>query len=182
MPASPTTFRSSLAVYRRLLGYVRPFIGAFAVSIFGYLLVASAQPMQAALLKFFVDGLIHPEGAVLPGVALVGGMKVLYAVPLMLVLIAVWQGVGTYLGNYFIAKVSMGVVDTLRRALFDTLLRLPNRYFDQQNSGYLISRITYNVTMVTGAATDAIKVVIREGLDRHFSVRLPALDELETHS
>jgi subfamily B ATP-binding cassette protein MsbA len=164
MPASPTTFKSSLAVYLRLLGYVRPFIGAFAVSIFGYLLVASAQPMQAALLKFFVDGLIHPEGAVLPGVAFVGGMKVLYAVPLMLVLIAVWQGVGTYLGNYFIAKVSMGVVDTLRRALFDTLLRLPNRYFDQNNSGHLISRITYNVTMVTGAATDAIKIVIREGL------------------
>jgi subfamily B ATP-binding cassette protein MsbA len=41
---------------------------------------------------------------------------------------------------------------------------LPNRYFDNHNSGHLISRITYNVTMVTGAATDAIKVVIREGL------------------
>jgi subfamily B ATP-binding cassette protein MsbA len=52
----------------------------------------------------------------------------------------------------------------LRRALFDSLLRLPNTYFDQHNSGHLISRITYDVTMVTGAATDAIKVVIREGL------------------
>ncbi|MBD1317942.1 ABC transporter transmembrane domain-containing protein, partial [Francisella tularensis] len=31
-------------------------------------------------------------------------------------------------------------------------------------SGHLISRITFNVTMVTGAATDAIKVVIREGM------------------
>lgn len=41
---------------------------------------------------------------------------------------------------------------------------LPNRYFDSHNSGHLISRITFNVTMVTGAATDAIKVVIREGL------------------
>jgi hypothetical protein len=47
--------------------------------------------------------------------------------------------------------------------LFDSLLRLPNHYFDQQNSGHLISRITYDVTMVTGAATEAIKVVIREG-------------------
>lgn len=41
---------------------------------------------------------------------------------------------------------------------------LPNRYFDTHSSGHLISRITFNVTMVTGAATDAIKVVIREGL------------------
>jgi subfamily B ATP-binding cassette protein MsbA len=56
------------------------------------------------------------------------------------------------------------VVHDLRCALFDNLLTLPNRYFDNHNSGHLISRITYNVTMVTGAATDAIKVVIREGL------------------
>ena len=59
----------------------------------------------------------------------------------------------------------MGVErEDLRLALFGNLLTLPNRYFDENNSGHLISRITYNVTMVTGAATDAIKVVIREGL------------------
>ncbi len=52
----------------------------------------------------------------------------------------------------------------LRVQLFNNLLVLPNRYFDNHNSGHLISRITFNVTMVTGAATDAIKVVIREGL------------------
>jgi subfamily B ATP-binding cassette protein MsbA len=55
-------------------------------------------------------------------------------------------------------------VHDLRVELFNKLLVLPNRYFDTHNSGHLISRITFNVTMVTGAATDAIKVVIREGL------------------
>lgn len=56
------------------------------------------------------------------------------------------------------------MVHDLRTALFDNLLTLPNRYFDLNNSGHLVSRITFNVTMVTGAATDAIKVVFREGL------------------
>jgi subfamily B ATP-binding cassette protein MsbA len=60
--------------------------------------------------------------------------------------------------------VTLGLVQDLRIALFNRLLVLPNRYFDNNNSGHLISRITYNVTMVTGAATDAIKVVIREGM------------------
>ena len=32
------------------------------------------------------------------------------------------------------------------------------------STGYLISRITYNVGSVTGAATDALKVMVREGL------------------
>lgn len=73
-------------------------------------------------------------------------------------------GPGSFLGNYFLAKVSLSLVHDLRVALFNKLLVLPNRYFDNHNSGHLISRITFNVTMVTGAATDAIKVVIREGL------------------
>ncbi len=86
------------------------------------------------------------------------------AVPVMIVLIAIWQGLGSYLGNYFMSKVSLGLVHDLRLALFDSMLRLPNHYFDRHNSGHLISRITFNVTMVTAAATDAIKIVIREGL------------------
>lgn len=147
-----------------MLSYVRPFIGWFAISLLGFMIFASAQPMMAAVLKFFVDGLNAPEAATIEGVPLISGMSSLYAVPLLLVGIAAWQGIGTFLGNYFISRVSLGLVDRLRRALFDNLMRLPNRYFDQHNSGHLISRITYNVTMVTGAATDAIKTVVREGL------------------
>lgn len=159
-PAAKTSFR----IYLRLLSYVRPFVGWFAISLLGFMIFASAQPMMAGVLKFFVDGLTEPDGAVLQGVPLLSGVSLLYAVPLMLVGIALWQGIGTFLGNYYIARVSLGLVDHLRRALFDSLLHLPNGYFDQHNSGHLISRITYNVTMVTGAATDAIKTVVREGL------------------
>ena len=158
----PTT---SLRIYLRLLGYVRPYIGMFALSLLGYMIFASAQPMMAAVMKYFVDGLNDPAKAVLDAaVPVLGGMELMHGVPLMLVLIAAWQGVGAYLGGYYLSRVSLGLIHDLRRALFDSLLRLPNSYFDQQNSGHLISRITYNVTMVTGAATDAIKTVVREGL------------------
>ena len=150
--------QSSLKVYLRLLKYVVPYWGAFAVSIIGFLLFASSQPMLAHMLKLFLDGLQNPEHATLLGVPMI------YGVPLLIVLIALYQGIGSFLGNYYLAKVARGVVHDLRCALFDNLLTLPNRYFDSHNSGHLISRITYNVTMVTGAATDAIKVVIREGL------------------
>jgi subfamily B ATP-binding cassette protein MsbA len=150
--------QSSLKVYLRLLRYVLPYWSAFALSIIGFLLFASSQPMLAHMLKYFLDGLQSPDGADLLGISLV------HAVPLAIVLIAIYQGIGSFLGNYYLAKVARGVVHDLRCALFDNLLTLPNRYFDNHNSGHLISRITYNVTMVTGAATDAIKVVIREGM------------------
>lgn len=156
--------QSTLAIYFRLLTYVKPYIGLFLLSILGFLIFASTQPMLAYILKYFVDGLANPEASLFPGNAYLGHLQLLQAVPLMIVAIAAWQGVGSFLGNYFLARVSLGLVHDLRVVLFNKLLELPNRYFDKTNSGHLISRITFNVTMVTGAATDAIKVVIREGM------------------
>jgi len=164
MPRASTPTVSSLRIYLRLLGYLRPLLGLFAVSIVGYLMFASSQPMLAGILKYFVDGLNAGKGATQHAVPLLGDLELIYAVPLLLLLAVTWQGLGSFLGNYYLSRVSLGLVDDLRRALFDSLLRLPNTYFDQHNSGHLISRITYDVTMVTGAATDAIKVVIREGM------------------
>ena len=168
MPQSAEAPVSSLKIYFRLLGYVRPFIGLFLVSILGYMIFASSRPMMAALMKYFVDGLIDPSAAIFQGVPHLSDMQLMYAVPLLLVLITAWQGIGSYLGNYFLARVSLGLIHDLRRALFDSLLHLPNSYFDRHNSGHLISRITYNVTMVTSATTDAIKTVIREGFSVFF--------------
>ncbi|MBS7662254.1 lipid A export permease/ATP-binding protein MsbA [Pseudomonas lalucatii] len=155
---------SSLKIYLRLLSYVRPYLGLFMLSILGFLIFSSTQPMLGYILKYFVDGLANPDARLFPEVPYLQDLQLVEAVPLLIVLIALWQGIGSYLGNYFLAKVSLGLVHDLRVALFNNLLVLPNRYFDNHNSGHLISRITYNVTMVTGAATDAIKVVVREGM------------------
>ncbi|MDR1994276.1 lipid A export permease/ATP-binding protein MsbA [Azonexus sp.] len=162
--AARSSHDSSLKIYFRLLQYLRPFVSLFFISLLGYVIFASAQPMLAVILKYFVDGLTAPTGTTLYEFPLIGRFELMYGVPILLVLIIAWQGFGSFLGNYYLARVSLGLIHDLRRALFDSLLKLPNRYFDQTNSGHLISRITYNVTMVTGAATDAIKVVIREGL------------------
>ncbi|MCZ4128552.1 lipid A export permease/ATP-binding protein MsbA [Stutzerimonas balearica] len=165
-----STQQSSVKVYLRLLRYVVPYWGLFAMSLLGFLLFASTQPMLGYMLKFFVDGLNNPDASLfarvphMQEVQWLAELRLLQAVPLLIILIALLQGVGSFLGNFFLAKVSLGLVHDLRVALFNNLLTLPNRYFDSHNSGHLISRITYNVTMVTGAATDAIKVVVREGM------------------
>lgn len=161
--AAPATPLSSFKLYVRLLSYMRRYWFMFGVSMIGYIIFASTQPMMAGLLKYFVDGLASPEAGMVD-LPLLGSMQLLYGVPLALLLITVWQGVGSFLGGYYLARVSLGLVQDLRIALFNNLLTLPNRYFDNHSSGYLISRITYNVGSVTGAATDALKVMVREGL------------------
>ncbi len=155
---------SGVKIYFRLLGYIKPYIGMFLISIVGFLIFASTSPMLGYVLKYFVDGLANPDAVLFPNVPWLADVRLLQAVPLLIVVIALWQGIGSFLGNFYLAKVSLGLVHDLRVQLFNNLLTLPNRYFDNHNSGHLISRITYNVTMVTGAATDAIKVIVREGM------------------
>ncbi len=73
-------------------------------------------------------------------------------------------GIGAFLGNYGLTYVARYVVHFLRRDLFNRLLVLPSSFYHQNSSSDLLARLTYNVEQVTGAATNALKIAIREGL------------------
>jgi ATP-binding cassette, subfamily B, bacterial MsbA len=143
--------KQSIEIYKRLLVYVKPHIGIFSISIFGFLLYSGTQTLFAAMLKHIVDTLQTES------------REGMYYLPLLFSGLIFIHGIGAYLGNYFLAKVSCNVVHALRCQIFDQYTRLPVAYFDSNNSGYLISRITNNVGEVTKATTDAVRTFIREG-------------------
>ena len=74
------------------------------------------------------------------------------------------RGLGGFLGGYYIAYVGRNIVHKIRTEVFGRYLTLPSRFFDSSSSGHLISRITYNVEQVSSAATDAVTIIVREGL------------------
>ena len=55
------------------------------------------------------------------------------------------------------------VVD-LRKHMFATLVRLPTAFYDANTTGNLISKFTYDVQQVTGAATSAMTVLVKDTL------------------
>jgi len=144
--------QTGLKVYLRLLQYVRPHWKIFVLSVIGYLMYSSSQPLLATMAGWLADAVYTRENSAV------------YLIPLSLLGIYLLRGLGSFIGNYFLAKVSLSIVRTMRNDLFDQLVLLPNHFYEQNNSGHLISLITFNVTQVTGAATDAIKVIIREGI------------------
>ncbi len=138
-------------IYGRLLAYLKPLWHLFSLSIFGFLIFAASQPALAQVMEYLIEAIES------------GDKDQRIIIPLVMMSIFIVRGIGSFVGNYFIAKVSLNIVHTLRIQLFNQLTTLPSNYFDAHNSGNLISRITYNVQGVTGAATDALKVLIREG-------------------
>ncbi|MCX7946556.1 MAG: ABC transporter transmembrane domain-containing protein [Hydrogenophilus sp.] len=148
--------------YRRLLTYVRPYLSSWLIALLGYALFASGQPMLALILKHLVDGLTDPAKALL---YLPTGHTLALSTwtPLFLVLIALWQGLGTLLGHYGMARVAAGVVHDLRRDAYRHLLSLPYPYHLLHDSGRTISRLTHDVLTTTTAVTDAVRILVREG-------------------
>ncbi len=142
----------SIQIYKRLLTYVKPQMGLFAISIFGFLIYSATQYLLPVLVQQIVDTL---KSEVREG---------MHYLPLFFCGLFLVQGIGNFLGNYFLAKVSTNVVHDLRCEIFDKYTELPTAFFDANNSGFLISRITNNVGEMTKASTDAIRTFVREGL------------------
>lgn len=156
----------SLQIYIRLLTYVKPYAGHFAISLLGLAIFALTQPAFAKLLEYFVQALEGEDVTLLQNWDWLSqsGISSLWLIPSLMILIAIVRGIGSYLGNYYISKVANNVIHDLRTLMFERMINLPNAFFDNNNSGHLIARITYNVSLVTSAATDAIRVAVREGL------------------
>ena len=145
----------SAALYRRLLGYVRPYSRAFGLAVLGMVAAAATEPLFPALMKPLLDGGF-------------GAGKTLPLPPAgfaaLLVGVFVLRGLLTFSSSYFLAWVSNRVVLDLRAAMFARLVRFPAKYFDDHSSGALLSKIAYDVNGVTAAATTVLTVAVRDSI------------------
>lgn len=143
---------SGWILYKRLLGYVKPHWRAFALAVVGFVIYAASSTALAEMMKRLIDGIQNPDA------------DFRFFLPLFVVLMFASRGLGTFLSTYFMAYVGRYVIHTLRCDVFAHLLHLPGRFFDQHSSGHLVSRVTYHVEQVAGAATNAVTIILREGL------------------
>src|SRR5690606_18768543 len=143
---------AGLQVYKRLLGYVRPYLGIFFICVLGYIIYAASQAAVAPWLGWTIDQVEarSTEGRILS--------------PILCVLIVVIRGVGGFMGGYSLEYIANNIVHKLRQQILDQLLRVPVSYYDQNSIGRLVSKVTYDVAQIKGAATNAITVMLREGL------------------
>ena len=136
---------------KRLLGYTFRYKWSFLVSVVGFISFAFADIAAVEWIRRIISYINSDEESFNSLLAL------------SLILIAIGRGVGFFVGNYFMSKVGFGIVHDLRSELFEKLHCLPKSFFDSNQSGQLINRITFTTTQVSSAASNAVKTLIREG-------------------
>jgi subfamily B ATP-binding cassette protein MsbA len=140
-------------IYRRLLGYLRPHRGIFALGIVGAMMYSASMVSFTLFAKYFGDSTFEnrdPESIVL--------------LPVALVVLFFFRGVGDFTQTYCMGHVGRHIVKRLRSQIFERVTQLPIGYYDRSSTGALLSRLTFNTEQVGQASTDSITVAVREAL------------------
>ena len=166
---------SDSKLYGRLLTYAFAYKWSLFLSFLGYVVYSLGNVLLADLTQFLLDSL---GGQPMAGLGFVSqasqwiwppGDKTptdyaRVAVPVAAVVLSLGRALGFFAGSYFMNKVARSVVHVLRTQLFDVLVRAPKAHIDKYSTGELLSKVTFNVEQVSGAASDALKTMLREGL------------------
>ena len=143
---------STWQTFRRLWPMIAPHKAGLFIAAIALIINAAGDTLMISLLKPLLD-----EGF---GKA---DKSVLLWMPLAVIGLMLIRGITSYASSYCISWVSGNVVMRMRRSLFAHMMSMPVSFFDQQSTGTLLSRITYDSEQVASSSSSALVTVVREG-------------------
>ena len=143
---------STWQTFRRLWSMIVPHKLTLTVAAVALVLNAAGDAAMLSLLKPLQDDGFEKAGN-----------TILEWMPLAVIGLMLIRGLTGYISSYCISWVSGHVVMKMRRRIFKHLMGMPVSFFDQQSTGTLLSRITYDSEQVASSSSGALVTVIREG-------------------
>lgn len=143
---------STRQTFRRLWPTITPFKTGIIVAAIALVINAGGDAFMLSLLKPLLD-----EGF---GTADNDFLRIM---PLIILGLMLLRGISSFVSGYCLSWVSGKVVMTMRRNLFRHMMGMPVSFFDQQSTGTLLSRITYDSEQVASSSSGALVTVVREG-------------------
>ncbi|EJN6958498.1 lipid A ABC transporter ATP-binding protein/permease MsbA [Photobacterium damselae] len=149
------TEKSTVDTYKRLWPYISVYKLGLTVAVVALIINALGDTLMLSMIKPLLDesfgGFDKLDSDFLT-------MMPIYLIGLMIV-----RGLSGFVSTYCLSWVSGNVVMNLRRRLFNHFMKMPVSFFDQEASGALLSRITYDSEQVASATSSALVSMVREG-------------------
>ncbi|QRO02959.1 ABC transporter ATP-binding protein [Archangium violaceum] len=150
-------------VYRRLLGYLRPYRGLLLAGLGASLVAAAATSAYAWLVGPLLRAVLTGAPVELAGMTL-PGERLLRVLPLMVVAVAVVKATASFLQGGWMQRLGQRVMADLRAFLYSRLLAQPPAFFERRHSGELLTRFTADVPLVEFSVTQALSSYLKDGL------------------
>ena len=148
-----------MTVRRRLLRYVKPYLGRFGWACVAMAGVSAINGLGILLLKPIVDEVFIAKDLRMLALAVAG-------VPLLVAL----KAVASYVQNYLMSWIGQRVSQQIREDLFRHLHLLPLEYYSGLRGADVLSRVTGDLTLAQSALTALPVYLIRDTLTVLFLV------------
>lgn len=146
--------KTTWQTFKQLWPYIANYKVGLIVAIIALVINAASDTLMLSMLKPLLDqGFTYDD---------VKG-DFLKWMPVYLVALMVIRGLSSFVSAYCLSWVSGHVVMTMRRRMFNHFMKMPVSFFDQESSGALLSRITYDSEQVASATSSALVSLVREG-------------------
>jgi subfamily B ATP-binding cassette protein MsbA len=142
-----------LADYRRLLRYVYPYRTQMAIA----LVVLTISTLLGLAMPLVVRSVVDV-------VFVQRSLALLNRFAFLLTLLFLAQAFFSFINRYYMAYVGERVVADLRQQLYRHLLSLSLRFFADNRTGELVSRVTNDVTTLQAAVTDNVVSLLQQSL------------------
>jgi subfamily B ATP-binding cassette protein MsbA len=143
--------RHALAVYRRLLPLMRPYLPVLILGGVLALVVASMEGAIAWLVKPALDDIFIRRD-----------QTMLRVIPLLLLGAYLTKGGARYGQSYLMAAVGERVVATLRRNLYAHIQQMPLSFFADLHSAELMSRVVTDVNRLARVSSTVLVMALRQ--------------------
>lgn len=164
-------------VFKRLMGYITPMKGMFAMAVAGLITYGLVDATFIAFIKPFIDEGFAGQAssaANVPGVGSAmdvvssGGFQasndVLTLAPFVVIGLFTLRGLANFVSTYSISYMSAQLIMKMRQQVFEHYLSLPVSYIDRENSGNLISRVTFDTEQIARASGSALISIVRDSV------------------
>lgn len=156
-------------MYLRILKLLPPYKFAFILAVIfmvGFALSNGAMAyLIGPVMKFLFSTDAGAAVQIIPyDLITIPKDKMVIAVPLVIIVVAVVKGVSSFGQTYFMGYVGQGVVRDIRKKLYEHILSLPVGFFSKTPTGVLISRLTNDVNLLQTTTAEAISTVLKQSL------------------
>ena len=140
-----------MALYRRLLELVKPYWTKVILAMVCMAFVSLFTAAQAYLVQPALDDVFLKKDE-----------KMLFLLPVAIILLFLFKGIFDYGQSYLMNFVGLRIIADMRERLYNHLQNLTLSFFTKTQTGILISRITNDVNLIQASVSNAITGLFKD--------------------
>lgn len=174
-----------METYLRLIGYVKSHIWLLAVAALFMVFSSVLQPISLGGLIPLIDRVLLGEKIVIPNqnvptfitdivskINNIPAARLLGMFIIFYLLSFLFRALFSYCQQYLMREISQRVVHDIRNIIYEKLLTLSMDFYSYSRTGTLVSRITYDSTIIQDAVSEGLTDLILQSMLFVFSLAM----------